>query len=48
MNNMESQFELTQEGTILTINLGEELATANATALYGQRNSADGGNQQLS
>ena len=35
---MESQFELTQEGTILTINLGEELATANATALMEEIN----------
>jgi anti-sigma B factor antagonist len=38
MNNMESQFELTQEGTILTINLSEELATANATALMEEIN----------
>ena len=30
---MENQFEFAQEGTILTIKLGEELATANATAL---------------
>ena len=35
---MENQFELTQEGTILTIKLGKELATANATALMEEIN----------
>ena len=30
---MENQFELALEGTILTIKLGEELATANTAAL---------------
>jgi len=31
--NMENQFDLTQEGAVLTINLGEELATGVATEL---------------
>ena len=35
---MENQFELAQEGTILTIKLGKELATANATALMEEIN----------
>jgi len=35
---MENQFELALEGTILTIKLGEELATANATALMEEIN----------
>ncbi len=30
---MENQFKLTQEGSVLTIELGEELATANAAVL---------------
>lgn len=35
---MENQFELAQEGTILTIKLSKELATANATALMEEIN----------
>ena len=35
---MENQFELALEGTILTIKLGKELATANATALMEEIN----------
>ena len=35
---MENQFELAQEGTVLTIKLGKELATANATALMEEIN----------
>ena len=37
---MENQFELAQEGTILTIKLSKELATANATALMEEINNA--------
>ena len=35
---MENQFELALEGTVLTIRLGEELATANAAALMEEIN----------